>query len=151
MTDLQSTGVTWSAVAARLAPARNYWLATVDPGGAPHGAPVWGAVVAEVLYLYSSRGSVKARNLAADRRVVVHLESGDDVCIVHGDALDDGHPAGRPDVVAALARKYDGPGDAPYLPSSEAAFDVLYELRPRRALLWNLDDYEGSQTRWVRE
>lgn len=150
MTDLQSTGVTWGAVAARLTPARNYWLATAHPSGAPHTAPVWGAVVAEVLYLYSTRGSIKARNLALDPRAVVHLESGDDVCIVHGDVVDDGDPSGRPGVVEALARKYNGPGDGQYLPSGDPAFDVLYELRPRRALLWSLEDYEGSQTRWVR-
>ncbi len=30
-----------SEVAARLVAARNYWLCTTTPSGAPHAAPVW--------------------------------------------------------------------------------------------------------------
>ncbi len=41
--------------------------------GAPHAAPVWGVVTGGTLYLYSERRTRKARNLAADPRVVVHL------------------------------------------------------------------------------
>ena len=65
------------------------------------------------LYLYSERSTVKARNLAADPRVVVHLESGEDVLIVRGTAEDVGAPAAVPAVVAALDREVRpaaGPG-----------------------------------------
>lgn len=151
MTDLEQTGAAWSDIAKRLSYARNYWLATTDLAGAPHVTPVWGAVVAETLYLYSTRTSVKARNLERDCRAAVHLESGDSVCIVHGDVVDDGHPSRHPQIVEALASKYDQPSDQDYLPSSDPSFDVLYELRPRRAMLWSLEDYEGSQLRWVRD
>jgi hypothetical protein len=68
-------GLSWPEVAARLAAARTYWLCTTMPSGAPHAAPVWGVVIGPTLYLYSERRTVKARNLAADPRVVVHLES----------------------------------------------------------------------------
>jgi len=95
--------LSWAEVAARLAAARTYWLSTTMPGGAPHAAPVWGVVIESTLYLYSERRTRKARNLAADPRLVVHLESGDDVVIVHGTAEDLGHPAHVPDVGAALA------------------------------------------------
>ena len=74
----------WPEAAARLAASRNYWLGTTMPSGAPHAAPVWGVVAGQTLYLYSERSTVKARNIAADPRVVVHLESGDDVLIVPG-------------------------------------------------------------------
>jgi len=37
---------------------------------------VWGVVIEDTLYLYGERRTVKARNLAADPRLVVHLESG---------------------------------------------------------------------------
>ena len=70
--------VSWPEVAARLAAARSYWLSTTMPSGAPHVAPVWGVVISDVLYLYSERRTRKARNLAADPRLVVHLESADD-------------------------------------------------------------------------
>src|SRR5882757_6068694 len=95
--------MTWTEVADRLAEARTYWLGTTTPSGAPHTAPVWGVVTGETLYLYSERSTVKARNIAADPRVVVHLESGEDVVIVRGAAEDLGAPSLVPSVVAALA------------------------------------------------
>jgi pyridoxamine 5'-phosphate oxidase-like protein len=138
----------WPEVAARLTAARNYWLGTTSPSGAPHAAPVWGVVVGQTLYLYSERSTVKARNIAADPRVIVHLESGDDVLIVRGTAEDLGRPAGLPEVVSALAAKYTAPGDGQYLPHADPAFDVLYAIRPRSAMAWRLADYDGSQRRW---
>jgi PPOX class probable F420-dependent enzyme len=142
--------VSWPEVANRLAAARNYWLCTTLPSGAPHAAPVWGVVTgsAHTLYLYSERRTVKARNLAADPRVVVHLESGEDVVILRGVAEDRGTPAEIPDVVAALSAKYTGEADRQYLPAADPDFDVVYAVRPQSALMWRLADYGGSQRRW---
>jgi PPOX class probable F420-dependent enzyme len=139
----------WPEVAALLAVSRNYWLGTTAPSGAPHAAPVWGVVTGQTLYLYSERSTVKARNIAADPRVVVHLESGDDVLVVRGTAEDLGTPADVPEVVAALAAKYTAPGDQQYLPDADPAFDVVYAVRPRSAMAWRLADYDGSQRRWA--
>jgi general stress protein 26 len=83
--------LSWPEVAAHLAAPRNYWLCTTTSSGAPHAAPVWGVVTGQVLYLYSERRTVKARNLAADPRVVLHLESGEDVVIMRGTAQDLAH------------------------------------------------------------
>jgi hypothetical protein len=141
--------ITWPEVAARLAAARSYWLCTTMPSGAPHAAPVWGVVTNHTLYLYSERRTVKARNLAADPRVVVHLESAEDVLIVRGTAEDLGTPAQVPEVVAALSVKYTGPEDRPYLPDADPGFDVVYALRPQSAMMWRLPEYEGSQRRWT--
>jgi PPOX class probable F420-dependent enzyme len=143
-----ATALSWPEVAGRLAPARTYWLNTTSPDGAPHAAPVWGVVIGHTLYLYSERRTRKARNLAADPRLVVHLESGDDVVIVHGLAEDLGSPAQVPDVVAALAAKYTRPADREYLPDADPDFDVVYAVRPRSAMLWRLPDYEATQRRW---
>ena len=144
----ENTELTWTDVSARLAPARSYWVATVSLTGAPHVAPVWGVVVDDVLYIYSERSTLKARNLAVDARVAVHLESAEDVVIVHGEVEDLGAPADSSRVVAALALKYPDPADAQYLPSDDPAFDVLWAIRPRRAMAWRLDDYDASQGRW---
>jgi len=133
----------------RLAPSRSYWLVTTNEDGSPHVAPVWGGLVGDRLYFYSERATVKARNLARDGRAVVHLESGEDVVIVHGYVDDVGLPQSAGDVMSALSSKYDHPDDAQYLPSHDDSFDVLYLLRPEKALLWNLADYEGSQRRWT--
>lgn len=85
--------VTWSHVVAHFDAARNAWFGTVDPAGAPHSVPIWTASVDEVLYVFGERRSVKFRNLAANPRVVVNLESGDEVVIVRGNAYDVGTPA----------------------------------------------------------
>lgn len=140
--------MSWSEVAARLAPARDYWVCSTTPSGAPHAVPAWGAVTGETLYLFSERGTVKARNLAADPRVLVHLSDAEDVLIVRGTAEDAGRPDAHPEVIAALAAKYDSEDDRKYLPDADPAFDVLYAVRPRSAMTWRLDDYEASQRRW---
>jgi hypothetical protein len=69
--------------------------------------------------------------------------------IVHGELEGVGHPTDAAAVVDALARKYDDPDDAEYLPPADPSADVLYVLRPRRALMWALADYETSQQRWT--
>lgn len=140
----------WAEVAGRLAAARSYWLGTSDPGGAPHAVPVWGAVVDDALYFFSERRTAKARYIAANPQVVVHLESAEDVVIVHGRLEDLGVPQDDRDVMAALAAKYPAPEDAQYLPDEDAGFDVLWVLRPERAMIWRLDDYDASQARWRR-
>lgn len=141
--------LSWAEVCARLSAARNYWVCTTMPSGAPHTAPVWGVVIGATLYLYSERRTVKARNLAGDPRVVVHLESAEDVVIVRGTAEDLGTPAQAGHVVTALAAKYTRPEDRPFLPDAEPAFDVVYAIRPRSAMMWCLADYEASQRRWT--
>jgi hypothetical protein len=102
----------------------------------------------ETLYLYTERRTVKAHNLAADPRLVVHLESAQDVLIVRGTAEDVGTPAQVPEVVAALSAKYPSEEDRPYLPAADPAFDVVYAIRPHSARMWRLPDFEGSQRRW---
>ena len=141
--------MTWAEVAERLSAARTYWLGTPTVSGAPHAAPVWGVVTGGTLYPYSERSTVKARNLAVDPRVVIHLESGEDVLIVRGTANDLGTPAQVPDVVAALSAKYTGQGDRQYLPGADAEFAVVYAISPQSATMWRLADYEASQRRWT--
>lgn len=143
-----SSELSWPQIAARLAPVRNYWLVTASATGEPHTAPVWGCVLGGLLHLFTERQSVKARNIAANPRVVIHLENAEDVLIVHGVAADIGTPAQTPEVVAALDAKYTDPADRAYLPSAEPAYDVIYAIRPRSALTWQLDDFVGSQRRW---
>lgn len=117
--------------------------------GRPARDPVWGVVTNRTLYLYSERRTVKARNLAADPRVVVHLESTEDVVIVRGTAEDLGLPAQVPEVVTALSAKYASPEDRQYLPDADPDFDIIYALRPQSAMMWRLADHEGSQRRWT--
>lgn len=143
------TGIEWGAVAARLGEAHYYWVHTTGPQGAPGASPVWGVVDDDTFYMYTFRSSVKARNLALDPRLVVHLESGSDVTIVHGIAVDLGPPAEHPDIVGAFESKYSRPEEVPFLPSSDPGFDVMYSIEPHRALVWSLPDSEASTRRWT--
>jgi hypothetical protein len=138
----------WAEVADLLAPARSYWLGTSDPDGTPHAVPVWGAVVGHDLYFFSERRTAKARHIAANPQVVVHLESAEDVVIVNGHLEEAGLPQLRADVMGSLEAKYSAPEDTQYLPTADQDFDVLWLLRPQRAMLWRLDDYDESQARW---
>ncbi len=138
--------ITWSEVVARLDASRNYWLTTVDAGGAPHAVPVWGVVVAGALHLYASRTSAKARHVSRDPRVALHLESAEDVVIVDGRLEDLGQPTAHREVMTALDAKY--PNELAYLPSHDDYYDALYRLVPARARSWALADFDGSQRRW---
>jgi hypothetical protein len=140
--------MTWPWVVERLAPARSYWLSTVARSGAPHVVPVWGTVVSGVWYCYTESSTRRARNLAIDPRVALHLTDAEDDLIVHGVLAHTGAPNSRPDVMEAFAAKYARPEDARFLPTADPAFDVLLALRPTRALAWCLSDYENSQRRW---
>jgi hypothetical protein len=149
MPNRRAENVSWTHIASRLEPSRSYWLGTSNRDNSPHVAPVWGVVVDERLYIFTERTTVKSRNLGRDSRSVVHLEKSEDVVIVHGHFDDLGTPQVFPSVMETLARKYDRPEDAQYLPSADPSFDVLYRLRPQKALLWNLGDYDNSQQRWT--
>jgi predicted pyridoxine 5'-phosphate oxidase superfamily flavin-nucleotide-binding protein len=143
--------VTWSHVVARFDAARNAWFGSVDPAGAPHAVPIWTASVDEVLYVFGERRSVKFRNIAANPRVVLNLESGDEVVIVRGSAYGIGVPADVPEVVAAFAAKYTQPDDVQWLPEVDPTVDLVARIAPSVALLWSSDDYYGTNRRWRAE
>src|SRR5947209_8303850 len=83
---LRDEMLSWEETRERLVSSRNYWVATTQPGGRAHVAPVWGLWMEEAFYFSTDPSSRKGRNLAARPDVVVHLESGDDVVIVEGTA-----------------------------------------------------------------
>jgi hypothetical protein len=140
--------LTWDEIAERLSAPRIYWLHSTTRAGAPHAAPVWGVVVDRRFYLYTQRSSVKARNVLADPRVLLHLEDGGNVLIVHGVLDDVGSPADSPAVMDAFDGKYDEHWERPFLPHNNPAFDVLYALQPERAVTWSLPDSAASTRRW---
>jgi Pyridoxamine 5'-phosphate oxidase len=125
----------WSWADERLAASRNYWIVTAGADGEPAAAPVWGVWAYGAVYFGTSPNSRKGRNLARDPRVVVHLESGDEVVILHGEAeiveVDDS-------VLDSYETKYG------YRPPATR----LYRLRPRRALAWLEADYPKTATRF---
>lgn len=151
--DLQHYGVSnepegllpWSFASQQLAAARNYWVSTTRPDGRPHATPVWGVWLDETLYFGAGAGSVKVRNLAANPALLVHLESGDDVVILEGEAewLAAADPAFWQRIADDYAAKYDG-----FRPDPPTAQQPFIVLRPKRALGWLEKDFVRSATRW---
>src|SRR5581483_11367565 len=76
----------WSWAVERLERARNFWFSTTRPDGRPHAMPAWGVWLDGALYFEGSPETRRARNLAANPALVVHLESGDEVVILEGEA-----------------------------------------------------------------
>jgi Pyridoxamine 5'-phosphate oxidase len=132
----------WSHVTDRMTRAQHYWIATVSPDGRPHATPVDGVWLDDRLYFGGSPQTRRQRNLAHNAAVCVHLESGSDVVILHGDA----HPE-RPDrplavrLAGASAQKYG----YSQTPEQYEQSDV-HVFRPRVAFAWT--HLPKDATRW---
>ena len=134
--------VPWSAVGKQLADARNYWIVTASPTGRPHAMPVWGLWLDGAFYFSTDPSSRKAQNLAANPRLVVHLESGDDVVILEGAA----EQLSGESVPSGFADAYDAKYGFRFDPSDPAI--GVYRLRAHVVLAWREKDFPKSATRY---
>src|SRR5205823_9378436 len=85
--------VEWSWAVDQLEQARNYWFCTTRPDGRPHAMPAWAVWVDDALYFDGSPETRRGRNLASNPAITVHLESGDQVVVLAGEALEAARPA----------------------------------------------------------
>ena len=76
----------WSHVTDRMSRAMHYWICTVGTDGRPHATPVDGLWLEERLYFGGSPKTRRNRNLVENPAISVHLDSSDDVVILHGNA-----------------------------------------------------------------
>jgi general stress protein 26 len=127
----------------RLTKSRNYWICTTRPDARPHSIPVWGFWIDGTLYFGTGRASRKSRNLSHNAAVSVHLDSGDDVVILEGTAveIDFSDKSTIKKVDAASRAKYK----MPLMVTPEV---VLYSVRPRVVLAWTEKDFPNNATRW---
>ena len=137
----------WRWAVERLEAARNYWFSTTRPDGRPHAMPAWAVWLDGALYFEGSPLTRRARNLAGNPALTVHLESGDEVVILEGEAQEASPPA-RPlaeRLAAAFTAKYAATHD--YRPGPEQ-WDKggLWVLRPRVAFAWS--EFPTTMTRW---
>jgi hypothetical protein len=135
----------WAWADEQLTKARNYWIASTRADGRPHVAPVWGVWFDGAVYFSSARSSIKAQNLSARPDVVIHLESGDDVVIFEGRAIEVKDEAVMAKVGPVYEAKY-GMGDISLNESS-----AWFAIAPRSALGWLEKDFPNTATRWVFE
>jgi PPOX class probable F420-dependent enzyme len=96
------------AVRRRLEDAVVAWLTTVSPAGQPQSSPVWFIVDGDELLVYSLANAPRVRNIRANPRVALNLDSardGDEVLTMEAEAriAEDQPPATR---VPAYLAKY---------------------------------------------
>jgi hypothetical protein len=137
----RNTFLPWSHAEERLVRSRSYWICTTRPDGRPHSAPVWGFWHDGALYFGTHRETRKARNISENRRVSIHLESGDDVVIVEGEA-EEVDPKLLAKQVDAICRKKYG------MPMMVMPDSVAFRVRPRVVLAWTEKDFPTNSTRW---
>ncbi|HXH84995.1 MAG TPA: pyridoxamine 5'-phosphate oxidase family protein, partial [Candidatus Tectomicrobia bacterium] len=131
----------WRWAEVRLIRAHNYWVGTTRPDGRPHAMPVWGVWVGGAFYFGTGHRSRKARNLAANPAMVVHLERGNEAVIVEGRAAPVRSRAGLEAVDREYLRKYR-------MRLTTHADSLVFAFRPSIAFGWRERDFPKSATRW---
>jgi hypothetical protein len=111
--------------------------------------PAWAVWLEDALYFEGSPATRRARNVAVNPWVAVHLESGDEVVIVEGQA----HDASGPDrdvaerLAASFGAKY-GETRWEYRPTPDQwNRGGLWRLEPEVAFGWT--EFPRDVTRWV--
>jgi hypothetical protein len=103
--------------------------------------PVWAIWLGDALWFSSGRESQKSKNLERDSRCVIHLESGDDVVVLEGEAFENRDSERFERFADAYEQKYA------YRVTPELG--AVYEFRPRAAYTWRERDFPKSAARWV--
>ncbi len=137
------SALAWAEVEGWLKSSRNYWVGTTRVDGRPHAMPVWGFWAEGAVWFSTDPSSIKGRNLIERPEVVVHLESGDEVCILTGRAervTDRG-------VLATFDDRYHEKYDV--RPSDMGDSAGVFVLRPTTALVWKESEYATSATRFT--
>jgi nitroimidazol reductase NimA-like FMN-containing flavoprotein (pyridoxamine 5'-phosphate oxidase superfamily) len=139
----------WSWALERLETALNYWFSTTRADGRPHAMPAWGVWLDGELYFEGSPRTRRARNLAANPAVVVHLESGDEVVILEGEAREVGSPerALAERLSAGFTAKYASTSYGYSPPPEQWDRGGLWAMRPHVAFGWS--EFPRTTTRWV--
>lgn len=133
----------WSHVIERMVAAKYYWVCTVSPDCRPHATPVDGVWLDDRLYFGGEIETRRHRNLAQNPAVCVHLESGLDVVILHGEA----HELRSPErslmvrLADAVNQKY-GYGVKP----EDYGQGGVFVFRPHKVIAWK--SFPKDVTRW---
>jgi hypothetical protein len=125
----------WSWAVERLEAAKIYWLATAAADATPHLIPIWGAWADG--HWYVEGGPTRwQRNLRANPKLAITVQSGREIVIVEGTAHEIVAP--ETDLAARILAGY-----AKYQPDYVAnvanwAAGGLWELRPVKAFAWSV-------------
>lgn len=138
--------VEWAEVVERIAPARNYWLATSTAAGRPYVRPVDGVWVDDSLCFGGSSDAGWVRNLRERPEVSVSLPDDDHAVILDGTValIDD------PTLPVSVALGPANRAKYPQYFEDGAPDDFLpfWCLRPRRVYAWSLTGFPNRATRF---
>jgi PPOX class probable F420-dependent enzyme len=128
------------ALAQRLRTETVAWITTVAPGGQPQSSPVWFLWDAGVFLVYAQPHSWKVRNIRANPKVSLHLNSDDHggrVVTFEGSAqIAEGHPQGH-EVPAYLAKYRDGIAGIGMTPEQMGAeYSTALRIAPTRVRVY---------------
>lgn len=143
----QGTGLLpWSWARERLERSHDYWVATTRTDGRPHVMPVWGVFVDDALWFSSSRGSRKARNLAANPRCAISTDNAYEPVVIEGTAELVEDLAAITSFVITINDKDHTDYAVDFFNAPENACFVVH---PTWAFGLTESDFTGSPTRWV--
>ncbi|WP_157683339.1 pyridoxamine 5'-phosphate oxidase family protein [Microlunatus soli] len=121
----------WAVVRQRLEQSKHFWFSTADADGAPHARPIWASWVDNTVY---ADGGVEVtrwgRDLLANPRVQVHLESATEVVIV------DGVFSRQTDLTPEAFRRVQASYLSRYADYQPEAADGMFMIKPRTVLAW---------------
>ncbi len=141
----------WAWAEERLTASRNYWVVTARPDGRPHAMPVWGVWFDGAFHFGTGANSRKGRNISADPRATVHLESGDEVVVLEGVMTE---VTGDAEAIRRFEETFNpkygfNPGSEEMDLVNMGA--VVYRMAPRVAFGWTEANFPQNATRWVFE
>jgi general stress protein 26 len=136
----------WDEVTERIAGARNYWLATLRPGGLPHLRPVDGVFVDDVLCFGGSPATRWVQHLHHQPAASASLPDDDHAVILEGQAELVEDPADPLAIAQAPANRAKYPQ---YFSGAEPTpFHPFWCLRPARVYAWSLTGFPARATRF---
>jgi len=136
----------WSWAVERLERSHDYWVATIRPDGRPHVMPVWGIWLENAVWFSSSRGSRKARNLAANPNCTVTTDNAFEPVVIEGTAELVQDVTAIAAFVININDKYRTGYGVDFFSAAENA---CFRVHPRWAFGLTESDFTGSPTRWV--
>jgi pyridoxine/pyridoxamine 5'-phosphate oxidase len=136
----------WPWALERLEKSHNYWIATTRPNGGPHLMIVWGIWWQDAFWFSTGARTRKAKNIAAEPRVVIGTEKAEEAVILEGTVEEIKDRAVWKQLVEVYNRKYGG-DVGPLLESSGGS---VFRVTPQIAFGQDehTENFTESVTRW---
>ncbi|HET7442935.1 MAG TPA: pyridoxamine 5'-phosphate oxidase family protein [Terriglobales bacterium] len=139
----------WNWALERLETSHNYWIATSRPDGPPHLMIVWGVWWLDAFWFSTGLRTRKARNIAANPRVVIGTEKADQAVILEGIAEQISERAMWKQLIPIYNRKYGG--DIGPMLEGSASTSTVFRVRPQVVFAQDehADNFTEGVTRWT--